>query len=65
MHENNFENFSKSIFQSSSVSELEVENEKLRSDYDLLRSSIHHGSEMNELEGKLFFRYRLILQSFE
>lgn len=35
-----------------SVSELEVENEKLRSDYDLLRSSINHGSEMNELEGK-------------
>ncbi|XP_014092302.2 unconventional myosin-Va isoform X1 [Bactrocera oleae] len=34
------------------VSELEVENEKLRSDYDLLRSSINHGSEMNELEAQ-------------
>lgn len=36
-----------------SVSELEVENEKLRSDYDQLRTSIKHGVEINELNGKI------------
>lgn len=36
---------------SHSVSELEVENEKLRSEYDQLRTSIKHGVEINELNG--------------
>ncbi|XP_060659986.1 unconventional myosin-Vb isoform X1 [Drosophila nasuta] len=34
------------------VSELEVENEKLRSDYDQLRTSIKHGVEINELNAQ-------------
>ncbi len=34
------------------ASELEVENEKLRQDYQLLRNSINRGVESQELEGK-------------
>lgn len=34
------------------VSELEVENEKLRHDYELLRQSIRNGAEMHELEAQ-------------
>lgn len=34
------------------MSELEVENEKLRQDYQLLRNSIKRGVEHQELEGK-------------
>lgn len=34
------------------ASELEVENEKLRQDYQLLRNSIDRGVESRELEGK-------------
>ena len=34
------------------VSELEVENEKLRHDYNLLRQSIRNGAEMQELEAQ-------------
>lgn len=34
------------------VSELEVENEKLRHDYELLRHSIRNGAEMQELEAQ-------------
>lgn len=34
------------------ASELEVENEKLRQDYQLLRNSINRGVESRELEGK-------------
>ncbi|XP_023037684.1 unconventional myosin-Va isoform X3 [Drosophila willistoni] len=34
------------------VSELEVENEKLRSEYDQLRTSIKHGVEINELNAQ-------------
>uniref|UniRef100_A0A1I8QA92 Myosin motor domain-containing protein n=1 Tax=Stomoxys calcitrans TaxID=35570 RepID=A0A1I8QA92_STOCA len=34
------------------VSELEVENEKLRHDYELLRQSIRSGTEMRELEAQ-------------
>lgn len=34
------------------VSELEVENEKLRHDYGLLRQSIRNGAEMHELEAQ-------------
>ncbi|XP_075169246.1 dilute class unconventional myosin isoform X2 [Haematobia irritans] len=34
------------------VSELEVENEKLRHDYELLRQSIRSGAEMRELEAQ-------------
>lgn len=33
------------------ASELEVENEKLRQDYQLLRNSINRGVESRELEG--------------
>lgn len=33
------------------ASELEVENEKLRQDYQLLRNSIKRGVESQELEG--------------
>lgn len=33
------------------ASELEVENEKLRQDYQLLRNSIDRGVESRELEG--------------
>lgn len=41
------------ILRHHSVSELEVENEKLRSDYEQLRTSIKHGVEINELNGKI------------
>lgn len=34
------------------ASELEVENEKLRQDYQLLRNSINRGVEGQELEGE-------------
>lgn len=33
------------------MNELEVENEKLRQDYQLLRNSIERGVEQQELEG--------------
>lgn len=36
------------------VSELEVENEKIRHDYELLRSSIKSGAEVQELYGKYY-----------
>lgn len=39
------------------MSELEVENEKLRQDYQLLRNSIKRGVEHQELEGKKNFNY--------
>lgn len=35
------------------ASELEVENEKLRQDYQLLRNSINRGVESKELEGTI------------
>lgn len=38
------------------MSELEVENEKLRQDYQLLRNSIKRGVEHQELEGKFYIR---------
>lgn len=34
------------------ISELEVENDKLKHDYELLRNSIHRGVEQQELYGK-------------
>lgn len=37
------------------VSELEVENEKLRHDYELLRSSIKSGTATQELDGNSMF----------
>ncbi|XP_037956283.1 unconventional myosin-Va isoform X2 [Teleopsis dalmanni] len=36
------------------VTELEVENEKLRNDYELLRNSIKRGTEMHELDAQFY-----------